>query len=148
MKRERFMTRTVETPSDLQALPGSRAPESETGARRLSGSDADAGRLVGLTRFVLRHRRIVTGSWVAVTLVGMAGAGSAYKALSGQYTEGYAGGILRLAGNWLVTAASAGVPRRFRRINSATRTPLRWRTRTRRWSSSSVSSGMRTSGSR
>jgi RND superfamily putative drug exporter len=46
-----------------------------------------------LTRFVLRHRRQVVVFWLLWTFAGMAGVGSAYKALSDQYTvpgrEGY-----------------------------------------------------------
>src|SRR5437773_6079445 len=51
------------------------------------------GRLAGLTRFVLRHRRLVVVSWLLLTLAGMASAGSAWRALSEQFTvpgrEGY-----------------------------------------------------------
>jgi RND superfamily putative drug exporter len=51
------------------------------------------GRMARLTRFVLRHRRLVVVSWLLLTLAGMASAGSAWRALSDQFTvpgrEGY-----------------------------------------------------------
>ena len=49
--------------------------------------------LADLTRFVLRHRRIVTLAWLIVTVAGIASVGSAVKALSDQFSvpggEGY-----------------------------------------------------------
>ena len=49
--------------------------------------------IAGVTRFVLRHRRLLTLFWLIVTIAGMASAGSAVKALSDQFSvpghEGY-----------------------------------------------------------
>jgi len=49
--------------------------------------------MAGLTRFVLRHRRLVAISWLILTVAGMASAGPAWKALSDQFSvpgrEGY-----------------------------------------------------------
>ncbi|MGH2875104.1 MAG: MMPL family transporter, partial [Solirubrobacteraceae bacterium] len=46
-----------------------------------------------MTRFVLRHRRLVVAFWLVVTVVGVASVGSATKALSTEYSvpgrEGY-----------------------------------------------------------
>jgi putative drug exporter of the RND superfamily len=39
-----------------------------------------------VTRWVLAHKRIVVGFWVVVTLVGMASASSATKALKQKFT--------------------------------------------------------------
>ncbi len=49
--------------------------------------------MAALTRFVLRHRRLVTVFWLLITVVGIASVGSATKALSTEYSvpgrEGY-----------------------------------------------------------
>lgn len=39
-----------------------------------------------MTRFVLRHRRLVVAFWLVVTVVGVASVGSATKALSTEYS--------------------------------------------------------------
>jgi uncharacterized membrane protein YdfJ with MMPL/SSD domain len=49
--------------------------------------------LSGLTQFVLRHRRLVVGFWLALTAAGIVAAGPAFRAFSAQYSvpgrEGY-----------------------------------------------------------
>jgi putative drug exporter of the RND superfamily len=49
--------------------------------------------LTRLTRFVLRHRRLVVGFWLALTAAGVVAAGPAFRAFSAQYSvpgrEGY-----------------------------------------------------------
>jgi RND superfamily putative drug exporter len=58
-----------------------------------------------LTRFVLRHRRLVVGFWLALTAAGVVAAGPAFRAFSAQYSvpgrEGYETNqeITRLYGN-------------------------------------------------
>ena len=61
--------------------------------------------LTRLTRFVLRHRRLVVGFWLALTAAGIAAAGPAFRSFSAQYSvpgrEGYETNeaITRLYGN-------------------------------------------------
>ena len=56
-------------------------------------SPTTAGAIARLTRFVLRHRRLVSLGWLAVTIAGIASIGSAANAFSDQYSvpgrEGY-----------------------------------------------------------
>jgi putative drug exporter of the RND superfamily len=61
--------------------------------------------LTRLTRFVLRHRRLVAAFWLALTAAGIAAAGPAFRSFSAQYSvpgrEGYETNqtIMRLYGN-------------------------------------------------
>jgi RND superfamily putative drug exporter len=61
--------------------------------------------LTRLTRFVLRHRRLVVAFWILVTAAGIVGAGPAFRSFSSQYSvpgrEGYETNqkITRLYGN-------------------------------------------------
>lgn len=67
--------------------------EAGVSLRRPPNAPEVRGRLVELTRFVLRHRRMVAAWWLLLTIVGMASAGSAWKALSDEFSvpgrEGY-----------------------------------------------------------
>jgi RND superfamily putative drug exporter len=71
----------------------------------MSSISPDTGRLARLTRFVLRHRLLVLGFWVALTVAGIAAAGPAFRSFSAQYSvpgrEGYETNqeINRLYGN-------------------------------------------------
>jgi RND superfamily putative drug exporter len=71
----------------------------------MSSISPDTGRLARLTRFVLRHRLLVVGLWLALTSAGIAAAGPAFRSFSAQYSvpgrEGYETNqeITRLYGN-------------------------------------------------
>ncbi len=53
---------------------------------RTIDSPYESGTLTRLTHFVLGHKRLVAGAWIVLTLVGMASAGSATKALKQKFS--------------------------------------------------------------
>ncbi len=91
MERKWFSKRAVKT---ARGPKSSIVPDAAGAAfRRLPNAGEARGRMAGLTRFVLRHRRLVAISWLILTVAGMASAGPAWKALSDQFSvpgrEGY-----------------------------------------------------------
>jgi RND superfamily putative drug exporter len=71
----------------------------------MSSVTPGTGHITRLTRFVLRHRRLVVGFWLALTAAGIVAAGPAFRSFSAQYSvpgrEGYETNqsIMRLYGN-------------------------------------------------
>src|SRR5438270_12865217 len=49
-------------------------------------AQTENGPISRITSFVLAHKRVVVGFWILVTLVGMASAGSATKALKQKFS--------------------------------------------------------------
>src|SRR5437879_1403413 len=70
-----------------ESAPAAGAPSSSPSfSQRSAPSSVAPGPILRVTRAVLAHKRLVVCFWVVLTLVGMASAGSATKALKQKFS--------------------------------------------------------------